>query len=144
MLCFNDKGLLPKGIHEIDLSRFEEFFGFNYKRQDMIARGLIPFLKELKSLRVQKVYLDGSFVTQEENPSDMDGYIPASMESRLFLTIAENQSRWQEIYRMHVYAAMTDYDGEASQSWWETEFARVKHDSNREKGFVSLNINERR
>lgn len=140
MLHFNEYGFLPEGIHAINQSDFEKLFGFNPKRQEMIKKGLFPFLDELKRYKIKEIYLDGSFVTQEENPDDIDGYVLAPSESGLFFFIMENHERWQEACRMEIYAAVTDYEDEGSQTWWEDWFAKVVKDPNRRKGFVLLKL----
>ena len=140
MLSFNNDGVLPKGIHEVDLSGFKELFGFNYKRQDMIDQGLIPFLKELEPFNVQKIYLDGSFVTQKENPDDIDGYAVTTTTSTLSGFIAHNSERWREKYRMDFYLAFSDIPGYSSEEYWQEFFSNTSSDVPKKKGLIALNI----
>ena len=144
MLSFNENGLLPEGIHEVDLAGFEEFFGFNYKRRDMIDKGLIPFIRELKPFNVQKIYIDGSFVTQKENPGDIDGYVVTDSASPLFEFVVNNTERWENEYRVEFYAALSDFSGQGSEVDWQQFFYNTSSDSSQKKGFIALNISERR
>ena len=125
MLSFNNDGVLPKGIHEVDLSGFKELFGYNYKRQDMIDQGLIPFLKELEPFNVQKIYLDGSFVTQKENPDDIDGYAVTTTTSTLSGFIAHNSERWREKYRLAFSLAFSAIPGYSSEEYCQQPFSNT-------------------
>ena len=144
MLSFNNDGVLPEGVHEIDLNGFKELFGFNYKRRDMIDQGLIPFLKELTPFNVQKIFLDGSFVTQKENPGDIDGYVVTDSTRPLFEFVACNSERWREKYRIDLFAALSDIPGDGSEDYWQQFFSNTSSDVPKKKGFVALNIGERR
>lgn len=144
MLSFNNDGLLPEGVHEIDLDDFKELLGFNYKRRDMIDQGLIPFLKELKPFNVQKVYIDGSFVTQKENPDDIDGYAVTESTRPLFEFIACNGDRWREKYRVDFYPVLSDISGDCSEDYWQQFFSNTSSDVSKKKGFIALKISERR
>ena len=142
MLKFNPSGYLPEGIHEITLEKFQTIFGFNNKRKDMIREGLIPFLNELAPHKVQRVYLDGSFVTNKENPGDIDGYVMTESHSKLFYFILINYERWKLEYRVDLYAAFTDLTGvseDCSKEWWESKFSSIPR-SEMKKGYVSLKI----
>lgn len=140
MLAFNQLGLLPAGIHKAGLSGFQKVFGFNPKRRSMIEKGLKPFLEEMGSFDVQAIYLDGSFVTMEENPDDIDGYIPTHGESDLYRFVADNHDRWCEQYRVDFYAALAGEEGYCSESWWRSHFSEVPNHPAARKGFVVLRM----
>jgi hypothetical protein len=141
MLTFNEYGLLPEGIHSVDLEQFEELFGFNEKRKEMIKNGLHPSLNELKRYDPGDIYVDGSFVTKHENPNDIDGYVITDTGSNIYHFIVENQERWRLEYRVDFYWALTDVTGESSKEWWETvAFPRVSEHPSRKKGYVVLKV----
>src|SRR5262249_50276325 len=69
---FNQIGNLPAGIH---LATWEEFvvrFGWNEHRRRLL-RGMRNALKALQFAGCRKVYIDGSFVSAKEAPTDYDG-----------------------------------------------------------------------
>lgn len=138
MLKFNEYGILPSGIHKVKLNEFEKLFSFNHKRLEMIQKGLTPFLKELKPYKLKEIYMDGSFVTQKENPDDIDGYALSESTSALSEFIVNNQDRWQSEYRIDFNPAFSDFEGEYSQSWWEEFFSSIPHKQSLQKGFVAL------
>jgi hypothetical protein len=142
MVTFNEYGFLPEGIHKISLAEVVRIFGFNEKRREMIANGLIPFLRELAGQKVSEVYLDGSFVTKEENPHDMDGYVTTNQREEDFLFVVENQERWRMDYRVACYWALTDINEaeEGSAAWWEHFFSCVPGKPSARKGCVVLNV----
>jgi hypothetical protein len=65
-------GLLPVGIHDCTLSEIEATYARNYKRRQVWGR-FSEFLEHLKGIPgLNAVYVDGSFVTDKEKPSDVD------------------------------------------------------------------------
>lgn len=68
---FLENGNLPEGIHEATWREVTERFGGNVHRRRLLA-GLKEALRSLRNAGCQKVYLDGSFVTDKEFPNDYD------------------------------------------------------------------------
>ena len=72
---FDEKGLLPPGIHDCSLDEIRERFGTYQgtdRRVELYAK-LQAFLEEVRSTRlVVAVIVDGSFVTSKPNPEDID------------------------------------------------------------------------
>lgn len=69
---FNEDGNLPVGIHQVFLGDIENRFTWNEKRKKLFA-GLTKAAINLASAGVLLVYIDGSFVTNKEEPNDIDG-----------------------------------------------------------------------
>ena len=69
---FNENGYLPPGIHKASLEEIAERFG----RQSEVRRDQMESLQwllvVLKRLSVQRLVLNGSFVTDEMEPNDVD------------------------------------------------------------------------
>ena len=63
--------VLPFGIHEATLAEVEEHFATNEKRKQLF-RGLAKACKSLSAAGCSTIYLDGSYVTDKEFPSDYD------------------------------------------------------------------------
>jgi hypothetical protein len=68
---FDDTGALPPGIYEATWDEVLEFFGRTAHRQELLA-GLRDALRDLQAAGCRRAYLDGSFVTDKEPPSDFD------------------------------------------------------------------------
>jgi hypothetical protein len=68
---FNGSGMLPAGIHWADLNEIDMRYGQNSHRKRLLSgfrRGLVIF----RAAGCSIMYLDGSFVTDKEFPSDFD------------------------------------------------------------------------
>lgn len=66
-------GELPPGIYIATLSEVENKFGKSNKRRQLLMKGLKKVLKIFKVADVSKVFIDGSFITDKEEPDDIDG-----------------------------------------------------------------------
>jgi predicted nucleotidyltransferase len=68
----SQSGLLPPGDHECSLAEVGAAFVYNERRQNL-WRQLLSYLGELRPFdRITAIYLDGSFVTDKAEPSDID------------------------------------------------------------------------
>ena len=68
----NDDGLLPPGIHWATWVEVEERYATSVWRR-MLIDGARRATENLKQAGCKTLYLDGSFVTSKERPSDFDG-----------------------------------------------------------------------
>ena len=72
---FDEHGLLPVGVHDCILAEIAARFGVfqgNEQRPRLLAK-LTDFLKEVRASGiVLEVLVDGSFVTGEPSPNDID------------------------------------------------------------------------
>jgi len=64
-------GNLPEGIHQSDWKEVEERLGFNPRRRRLV-QGLGEALDILQRNRCERVWIDGSFVTDEPELGDFD------------------------------------------------------------------------
>lgn len=71
----NENGWLPEGVHDCTLQEAAERFGSfqsSDRRPELWAR-FMEFLREVRACSlVQEVLLDGSFVTAQPDPNDID------------------------------------------------------------------------
>jgi hypothetical protein len=63
--------VLPPGVHEASLTEVDARYGMNEVRKKQMI-GLRKSLKALQGAGCKAVFLDGSFVTEKENPGDFD------------------------------------------------------------------------
>ena len=68
---FEESGNLPAGIHEGSWNDFAARYGTTPHRRTLLD-GLQRALKSLRDAGCRRAYLDGSFVTAKEHPSDFD------------------------------------------------------------------------
>lgn len=69
---FAPNGLLPPGIHWASWSEFTARYATNSHRQRLLF-GLERARSALRLAKCAKLYINGSFVTAKEFPSDYDG-----------------------------------------------------------------------
>ena len=65
-------GQLPPGVHQATWDELRVRFGDGPQRARLLA-GLYRAARSLKSAGALTLYVDGSFVSTKENPSDFDG-----------------------------------------------------------------------
>jgi hypothetical protein len=68
---FEDSGNLPPGIHEASWDEIAERYGATSHRRDLLD-GLKRALDWLRRAGCRRAYINGSFVTDKETPSDFD------------------------------------------------------------------------
>ncbi len=68
----NAGGELPSGIHTTTLDEVEAIFVNTSKRRTLLE-GLKRALENLRAAGVPRVFINGSFVTSEADPNDVDG-----------------------------------------------------------------------
>jgi len=69
----NSEGELPVGIHSATIKEVENIFGKSSDRRKLLMNGLRNAINEFKKINVSIIYIDGSFVTDKEDPNDIDG-----------------------------------------------------------------------
>jgi hypothetical protein len=79
---FTDEGLLPPGIHRATLGEVRAKLGWGRRRKSLVD-GLEMALRLMKNCGVERVYLDGSFVTDKDRPGDIDGCYDVPTTSNL-------------------------------------------------------------
>jgi len=70
-LIYQANGSLIEGIHTILWNDFVKEFGFNTYRMTIIA-GLYLAIEQLKTCGCKIIYINGSFTTKKDFPSDFD------------------------------------------------------------------------
>ena len=69
---FLESGLLPPGVHSAEnWTEFVQRFGWNDHRKHLLE-GLGFAIKELRGANCESLFIDGSFVTEKDYPSDYD------------------------------------------------------------------------
>ncbi|HLL02299.1 MAG TPA: hypothetical protein VK539_17065 [Myxococcaceae bacterium] len=69
---FTSTGLLPPGVYETTWTELSARFGGSLRRKG-ILQGLRQAALALKRAGCRRLWIDGSFVTNERMPSDWDG-----------------------------------------------------------------------
>jgi hypothetical protein len=140
---FDPSGNLPPGIHATTWALFAERFGITDHRRRLIF-GLKRALDSLKRAGCLRAYIDGSFVTDKEQPEDYDVcWDPVGVDSALLdpvLLRFENERVVQKIV----------FSGELFPSHWPAnaagrrflEFFQTDKHTGSQKGIILLNVQE--
>ena len=68
----NQNGLLPPGVHDCTLEDIECFFVGNAHRRRLFQNLVTCLEQEVRPLFVQAIFVNGSFVTDKDEPEDID------------------------------------------------------------------------
>jgi Family of unknown function (DUF6932) len=125
-------GLLPPGDHEATLAEIRDRFCWNYRRRE-IYRGLEYVTNELVSHQVDKIWVDGSFVTKKERPGDVDvAYeVPDGADPNDWGWLSPPRRR--DLKKVHRVDLLPDWPNQLQMNRW---FCRDE-DGN-EKGIIRL------
>ncbi len=88
---FTSHGILPIGIHDCTLSEIEGVFVYNERRR-RIWDGFQRYYRRIEPVsELDLLYLDGSFVTDWEQPSDIDVVIEYPDDATFLRLIAAHR-----------------------------------------------------
>jgi hypothetical protein len=68
---FDDSGNLPPGVHVADWEEIAQRFGGTIRRRELLD-GLQAALEPLREAGCRRVFINGSFVTDKDEPGDID------------------------------------------------------------------------
>lgn len=68
---FDDSGKLPPGVHEATWDEIAQRFGWTSRRRELLDR-LSAALETLREAGCRRVFINGSFVTDKDEPGDID------------------------------------------------------------------------
>jgi len=143
-LVYQANGSLIHGIHTILWTDFVKEFGFNAYRMTIIA-GLYIALNELKACGCKTIYIDGSFATQKELPSDFDAcWDPTGVDLRKLVTnyptlvdFANGRANQKRKYLGELFPANIPADINTGELY----FNFFQHDKmNNPKGIIEMHI----
>lgn len=69
--AFDESGNLPPGVHEADWDEITQRFGWTSRRRELLD-GLKTALELLREAGCQRIFVNGSFVIDKDEPGDID------------------------------------------------------------------------
>lgn len=138
----NDDGLLPPGVHPATLEEVKDRFGRKNAVRRELFRGLSQALHNLREAGVQRVYLNGSFVTDTMYPNDVDGCWDADANIDLqrldpvFLSFDQGRRQMKDKYGVDFFPA-SSVECNSSQAF--LDFFQVDKDG-RSKGILVIEL----
>jgi len=78
--AFDENGNLPPGVHEADWDEIADRFGCTSRRRELLA-GLKVAIQTLRDAGCRRIFVNGSFVTEKDEPGDIDiAWDPAGVD----------------------------------------------------------------
>jgi hypothetical protein len=140
---FGEGGNLPPGIHEASWEVIVTRFGGTAWCRELLA-GLQEALESLRDAGCRRVYVDGSFVSVEEEPGDFDACweiagVDAGLLDPVLLDFSNARAAQKERFRGELFPAeaVASPDGTRYLDY----FQRDKLTGER-KGIVSLDLED--
>jgi len=144
--------LLPNGfkdIREEDLHKeFVRPFNHGYDHRNNLLIGFGQFLNEFKELGIQaEVWIDGSFVTEAPDPSDVDVvfyFVPSEIDKlpaekkEKFERLFKNRRFMKNLYQVEVFYG--EIGNDADYADWRQVFG-TSYDNTAPKGIYRLYYN---
>ena len=98
----NAHGYLPPGVHTTTLDEFQQRFGFSAGRQTLLQnlQELINIASRAGALRI---FIDGSFVTDKENPGDIDAILVVSDDFDAYTQEAQILAQAKTRFNIHLF-----------------------------------------
>jgi hypothetical protein len=137
-----EDGLLPPGVYPASLEEIGERFGRANAVRKGLFGGLTRALHNLSEAGVERVYINGSFVTDKELPNDVDGCWDADGPLDLgrldavFLDFSHHRRQMKERYGVDFFPA-SSVEGESRQAF--LDFFQVDRDG-RSKGVLVVDL----
>jgi hypothetical protein len=136
-------GLLPAGIHWATLEEVDASFGTNPHRKKLLA-GFKIAVQALKLAGCKALYLDGSFVTAKQFPSDYDacweaaGVVVPNLDP-VFLDFSNRRAAQKTKYLGEFFLAYSQAEGPPLYRMF-INFFQVDKDTGNPKGIVGIKL----
>ncbi len=139
---YDRRGLLPPGIHDAKWDEVATRFGGTTHRIEQL-RGLRLALEHLGEAGCERVYLDGSFVTDKGVPNDYDvcwemGGVTISLLTPVLRDVRPPRAAQQALYRGDILPNVI----EASSGAPLVDFFQKDKATGGAKGIVAISLKE--
>jgi hypothetical protein len=132
-------GYLPAGCHSATEEEVASRFGRGSARRRALMRRVREWLLLARAVGARRFVLDGSFVTEKQEPGDLDAvlWLPGEFEEMYDAQVDEAV----QLYEMLVEGSSGELFGVFSQSRWEewiAFFSQTRELDGRRKGLVEI------
>ena len=144
---FDQNGLLPPGVHTATWSEFSQRYGHTPHRERLL-RGLHAAFQNLANAGCGVAYIDGSFVTAKEIPSDFDGCweidgVDPGLLDPVLLRFESQRAVQKAKYRGEMFPASSAAEMNPPFRTF-LDFFQTDKDTGARKGIVAINLSELR
>lgn len=139
--AFNPDGMLPPGIHSCTWDELVKGLAWSPRRQWLIA-GLRLAALALKTAGCKVLYIDGSFVTQKDEPGDYDGCwestgVDVAKLDPILLAFDPGRLAQKTKFRGELFVAHSVAERKTGKRYME--FFQQDRDGNR-KGLIAIDL----
>lgn len=140
---FDPGGNLPPGVHEATWDAFVARFGTNERRRRLIS-GLKRALDSLKAAGCGRAYIDGSFVTAKDLPSDFDAcWDPVGVVAARLNPVLLNFANGRQLQKIVFYGELFPSTAQADPAGNRfLDFFQTDKTTGDPKGIVALKVQE--
>ncbi|MDZ4851925.1 MAG: hypothetical protein SGI77_21765 [Pirellulaceae bacterium] len=138
---FRDDGYLPEGLHTATENEVVARFGISSSRRQRLIVRLMRWLALARSTRASRFLIDGSFVTADENPNDLDAvvFLSHDFQDQVF------KGRQDALERESMLISRNPeelFAAEDSRDWydWVPFFSKTREPTNVRKGLVQIQL----
>jgi hypothetical protein len=138
---FRPDGYLPDGLHVTSEAEVTFRFGSANPRRRRLALRLRRWIGLARSVRAQRLFVDGSFVTAKDEPNDIDAVI--LLASDFERQVENGIEAALELEEMLLTRRPEEiFAAEDSDDWndWIEFFSRTREPDGRRKGLVEVEL----
>jgi hypothetical protein len=130
--------VLPPGIHYATLKEIKDLFATNDHRKYLFS-GFARAVKALRQAGCQKIFLDGSFITEKSFPGDYDVcWDPIGVDSTkihpVFLDFSNKRKKQKKIFYGEFFPSTASADGKK----FFLDYFQVDKHTGSAKGIICL------
>ena len=123
---FDEFGYLPPGIHPCGVEELIAKFGHGSPEREVEAQELLDFFAWARKAGIERIIVNGSYVTTKTAPNDVDVVIlPGTGYPRGELACEEQEARWPFL-QILIAADETDLEEWSLQDFGTDRNRRVK------------------
>ena len=138
---FRNDGYLPDGLHLATEAEITFRFGSSTKQRRRLALRIRRWIELSRSVAANRLFVDGSFVTEKPDPNDVDAVVWLADDfvdrvSRGNIEAVELEAMLLTRRPEEIFAA------EDRRDWddWVEFFSRTREDDGRRKGLVEIEL----
>jgi hypothetical protein len=132
--------VLPAGVHHATLEEVEAHFTISEKRK-ILYSGLVKGIDALLKAGCQRIFLDGSFITEKTIPGDFDVcWDPKGVDYKkldpVLLDFSQARKKQKEFYYGEIFPSTSLADGKNTF----LDFFQIDKHTEKAKGIICISV----
>jgi hypothetical protein len=139
--AFREDGYLPEGLHQASEDEVLARFGHSTPRRVYLMGRLRRWLELARAVGAQRLFIDGSFVTEKVEPGDVDAvvWLPDSFREQVSAARSEAIELQTMVSTREPKELFSTYSSEMWEGWVEF-FSQTREPDARRKGVVEVTL----